>query len=197
MKLSDYQVIFIVVGLVGILLIASPFLVVIHLPGGQQFSELYILGPDQMADNYPSNIVVGQNSSVYLDVRNNLGSSAFYTIYVEFGNLTDTLPDPTLGTPSNFLHLYEYKFVVANGGTWESQFTFSVSNVSISGNYSAVSSLQLNGVTFSLDKPVTWDSSSNTYGCTLLFELWIYDSQSNGFIYNDRFVDLHLNLGVT
>ena len=90
MKLDGYKLIFVVVGLIGVLLIATPALVdVIHLPGipdGEQFSELYLLGPDHTATNYPFNIAVGQNYSVYVDVGNQLGSSAYYVLYVKLGN---------------------------------------------------------------------------------------------------------------
>ena len=87
MKLEDYKLVFVVVGLIGVLLIATPALDgTIHLPGGEQFSELYLLGPNQMAENYPSNIAVDQNYSVYVGVGNQLGSSAYYVLYVKLGN---------------------------------------------------------------------------------------------------------------
>ena len=80
MKLEGYKLIFVAVGLIGVLLIATPALVdVIRLPGipgSTKFSELYLLGPDQKVANYPSNIAVGMNYSVYVGVRNQLGSSA-------------------------------------------------------------------------------------------------------------------------
>ena len=61
MKLNDYKLVFVVIGLIGVLLIATPALAgFIHLPGGEQFSELYLLGPNQMAENYPFNIAVDQ-----------------------------------------------------------------------------------------------------------------------------------------
>ena len=42
MKLGDYKLIFVAVGLIGFLLIASPAIAgVIRPPGGEQFSELY------------------------------------------------------------------------------------------------------------------------------------------------------------
>ena len=102
MKLEDYKLIFVAVGLIGVLLIASPALGgVIRLSGGEQFSKLYLLDPDNMAENYPFNIVAGQNYSVYVGVGNHLGSSAYYVLYVKFGNQTDPLPNATLGTPSS------------------------------------------------------------------------------------------------
>ena len=86
MKLGDYKLIFIVTAIIGSLLIASPAIAgAIRLPEGEQFSELYLLGPNRMAENYPYNIAIGQNYSVYINVGNQLGSSAYYVIYVKFG----------------------------------------------------------------------------------------------------------------
>jgi hypothetical protein len=76
----------------------------------------------------------------------------------------------------------------------ESLLNFSVSNASISGLNSQINTLQLNGVAFNVDKPAMWDSNSTTFKYQLLFELWIYNSQSGAILYNDRFVDLQLNL---
>jgi hypothetical protein len=77
---------------------------------------------------------------------------------------------------------------------WESLLNFSVSSGSISGNNSQINTLQINGVTFKTDKPAMWDSNSTTFKYQLLFELWLYKSPSGAILYNDRFVDLKLNL---
>ncbi|MGA3290239.1 MAG: DUF1616 domain-containing protein [Candidatus Bathyarchaeia archaeon] len=195
MKLEGYKLIFVVMGLIGVLLIATPALAGdIHLPSGAQFSELYLLGTNQMAENYPSNIAVGENYSVYVGVGNQLGSSAYYVLYVKFGNETDQMPNDTLSTPSSLQPLYEYRFSIQNSLDWENLLTFSVSNASISGKNSQINTLQLNGVAFNVDKPAIWDSKSATFKYQLLFELWIYNSRTSAISYNDRFVDLQLNL---
>jgi uncharacterized membrane protein len=195
MKLEGYKLVFVAVGLIGVLLIASPALGgVIRLPGGEQFSELYLLGPNHMAENYPFNIVAGQNYSVYVGVGNQLGSSAYYVLYVKFGNETDQMPNATLGAPSILQPLYEYRFSIQDSVNWESLLTFSVSNAAISGNNSQINTLQINGVAFNVDKPAMWDSNSTTFKYQLLFELWLYNSQSSAISFNDRFVDLQLNL---
>ena len=195
MKLEGYKLIFVAVGLIGVLLIATPAIAnAIHLPGGEQFSELYLLGPDQIAANYPSNIAVGQNYSVYVGVGNQLGSSAYYVLYVKLGNETDSLPNDTLGTPSSLPPLYEYRFSIQNNMNWESLMNFSVSNASISGSNSQINALQINGVAFNVDKPAMWDSNSTTFTYRLLFELWTYSPQSNLIQFDNRFVYLQLNL---
>jgi hypothetical protein len=198
MKLEGYKLVFVAVGLIGVLLIATPALGdLIHLPdlpGGAQFSELYLLGPNNMAENYPSNIAVGQNYSVYVGVGNQLGSSAYYVLYVKLGNETDQMPNDNLGTPSSLQPLYEYRFSIQNSLYWESLLNFSVSSASFSGNKSQINTLQINGDAFNVYKPAMWNSNSTTFKYQLLFELWIYNSQSDAISYNDRFVDLQLNL---
>jgi uncharacterized membrane protein len=195
MKIEGYKLIFVAVGLIGVLLIATPALGdFIRLPGGEQFSELYLLGPDHMAENYPFNIAAGQNYSVYVGVGNQLGSSAYYGLYVKFSNETDQMPNATLETPSTLQPLYEYRFSIQDSMNWESLLTFSVSNASISGNNSQINTLQINGVAFNVDKPAMWDSNSITFKYQLFFELWRYNIQSSSIQFDNRFVTLNLNL---
>jgi hypothetical protein len=194
-KLEEYKLLFSAVGLIGVLLIATPALVeVIHLPGGEQFSELYLLNSNGMAENYPYNIVVGQNYSVIVGVGNDLGSSAYYVLYVKFGNQTDQLPDSTSATSSPLAPLYEYRFFVQDGGTWESPLTFSVTDAYVLGNQSMVKTLTVNGLAFGVDKPAAWDVNSTAFSYQIFLELWIYDAQNNSIQFNNRFVSLQLNL---
>jgi uncharacterized membrane protein len=195
MKLASYKLVFVAVGLIGVLLIATPALAdFIRLPGGEKFSELYLLGPNQMVENYPFNIVAGQNYSIYVGVGNQLGSSAYYVLYVKLGNQTDLLPNDTLGTASSLQPLYEYRLSLQNGANWESLLNFSVSSASITENNSQIDILQINGVAFNVDKAAVWDSNTATFTYRLLFELWIYDAQTGSVEFNNRFVNLELNL---
>jgi hypothetical protein len=198
MKLGDYKIIFIAVGLIGVLLIATPALSsVINLPsvpGGEHFSELYLLGPNQMAANYPFNIAVGQNYSVYVGVGNHLGSSAYYVLYVKLGNETDLLPNNNLETQSTLLPLFEYRFFIQPNLNWARLLTFSVSGSSLSGDIFLINTLHLNGVPFNVNKPTVWNSSSTTFKYQLLFELWIYNVQTGSVEFNNRYVNLQLNL---
>jgi uncharacterized membrane protein len=195
MKLEGYKLVFVAVGLIGVLLIATPALssAIPALPSGEQFSELYLLGPDHKAANYPYILSCGQNYSVYVGVGNQLGASAYYVLYVTLGNETDLLPNKSLGTPKNLQPLYEYRFSLQDSENWESLLSFSVCNASISGNNSQINNLRINGVTVNVDKSAIRDPSA-TFKYQLLFELWLYDSQSNVLSFNDRFVALRLAL---
>jgi hypothetical protein len=195
MKLGDYKLIFIVTALIGALLIASPAIGgAIRLPEGEQFSELFLLGPSQMAENYPSNIAVGENYSVYVNVGNHLGSSAYYILYVKLGNQTDQLPNSTTGTPSPLAPLYEYRFSIPDSTNWQSLLKFSVTNAAIQATNSQINTLKINDVTHNADKPAIWNSNSTTYTYRLFFELWLYNELTDLVEFNSRFVSLQLNL---
>lgn len=131
LSLEDYKVMFIVAGFIGILLCASPALsLVLHLPMGEKFSELWALGPERMAENYTSNIRAGESYLVYVDVSNHMRSSAYYVVYIKFRNQSEPLPNSTLGTPSSLEPLYEYRAFLRSDETWEATLNFSVFNVS-------------------------------------------------------------------
>ena len=195
MKLEDYKLVFAAVSLIGILLIASPIIgSILPFPKGEQFSQLYLLGPGHMTEGYPSNIKAGQNYSVYVGVVNNLGSSAYYVLYVKFRNQTDSRPDIENGTPSSLQSLYEYRFSIKDGEKWEQLLTFSPLDASISGNQSVIRQLMINDVKFDVNKPSLWSSNSSVFFYQLVFELWLYDVNSGSVQYNNRFVDLQFNL---
>jgi hypothetical protein len=195
MKLADYRLIFIALALVGVLLIASPAIAgAIRLPGEEAFSELYLLGPELMAQGYPSNIAVDQNYSMYVGVGNHLGSSAYYVLRVKFANATDQLPNATLGTPSPLQPLYEYRFSIKDSDVWQRLLSFTVTDATISQNNAQINTLIINDLTLNTAKSAIWDSNSSKYSHILFFELWLFNEQTGSVEFNNRYVSLQLNL---
>lgn len=195
LKLKDYRTVFAAVGLVGVLLFASPtFSLVLHLPSGERFSELWILGPGHMAENYPFNIRAEEDYLVYVGVGNDMGYSAYYVAYVKLRNQTEPLPNATVGTPSPLEPLYEYRIFLQDGKSWEEPLTFSLSDVTSFKNQSFVGSIRINGVAFNVDKLALWDV--NNTGCyyQLFVELWIYNVEIEALQFHNRFVSIWLNV---
>jgi uncharacterized membrane protein len=191
MKLKDYKLILLAVGLVGILLIASPTIAnSIRLPHGERFSELYLLGPNRMTENFPFNIAEKQNYTIYVGVGNHVGASDYYAVYVKFLDSEDMLPDQTF-SPVN--PMYKYRFFIQDEQTFESPLSFSISRTSVSNNQAFIGNIELNGENFIVDKASMWNSNSSVYHYRLLFELWKFNNQSQSLEYNNRFVYLHLN----
>jgi len=190
LKLEDYKAIFAVAGLAGILLFASPTLsLVLHMQGGERFSELWILGPGHMAEDYPFNVRADVDYLVYVGVGNHMGSSAYYVVYVKFRNQSEALPNATAGTPSPLNATAEYRIFLQGGESWEAPLTFS-----FLGNQSLIQSLIVNNVEFAVNKTALWDGENNGYYYQLFLELWIYDAESDEFQYHNRFVGIWLNM---
>ena len=198
MKLRNYNIIFIAVALIGVLLIASSAIAnFISAPGKEAFSELYLLGPGQMASNYPSNVAIGQNYSVYVDVGNHLGSSANYVLYEKLANETDQLPNTNLGTPSPLQPLYEYRISLEDGAIWQQLSSFKITDATISPTTSQIHSIKINDVTLNVDKSTVWNSNSSKFSYKLFFELWLLNEQTGTLKFNNRYVSLQLNLTKT
>jgi len=195
LKLSDYRLVFASIGFVGILLFASPTLsLVLHLPAGEMFSELWVLGPGHMAEEYPFNVRAGENYSIYVGVGNHLGSVAYYAVYVKFRNQTEPLPDAFNGTPSVLSPLFEYRIFLGNNMDWEEEISFSFENLSFEGNLSKVSRLIINGYALDVDKIALWDGENRGFYFQVFFELWLYNTTISSFQFHNRFVDVWLNV---
>jgi uncharacterized membrane protein len=178
------------------LLVASPVLQrVLVFPRTEFFTELSLLGPGHMADNYPYNITRNGVYSVFLGITNNLGSCGFYQVQVKFRNETQSAPDSLNRTNSNLPSLYNVVAFVADKESREVPVTFSFDYSSAGATRIAFNSLTVNGLNFDL---TGFSSNRNLmtgvfYG-NLIFELWIYNGTTNTFQYHERFVSLSLNM---
>jgi hypothetical protein len=198
-NLEEYRTLFAATSLALILVATVPVVgLVVSFPGsGESFSELWVLGPNHMAEGYPFNVSFGEEYSVFVGVGNHMGCSEYYMVYVKFRNQTQPLPDVSDSKPSPLLPLYEFRFFVADGEIWESLLTFAFQDVSVQGDIMFVGNVSINGVVFSVDCFSMWDSENDGFYFQLFFELWIYDTMSHGFQYHDRFVGIWLNMTVS
>jgi hypothetical protein len=227
LNLTQYKALFIVVTAVLALLAASPALQrVLVYPQTEFFTELSLLGPGHMAENYPYNITNGENYSVFLGVANQLGSCAYYQVQVKFRNETQSAPDSFNRTPSSLPSLYNLNVIVADKESLEIpvNFAFNYSFRSVArtvytditvpgrpGQNATVEqradnitllqanfdSLKFNGETLNLQGYSSdWNPQTNVFYGNLVFELWIYNGTLNDFQYHTRFVDLKLNMTI-
>jgi hypothetical protein len=196
MNFEDYRTIFVVGILVCVLLAAAPALsVVISLPRtGEKFSELWILGPNHMAEDYPFNVQEGNQCSVYLGIGNHMASSVYYAVYVKFRNETEQLPNSTLSTPSSLPMLYEFRTFAQDGSTWERQVQFSFPEVLFADDSCSVKGLTINDYLVSVDSYASYNSERKGFYFQLFFELWLYDVSLKNLRFHDRFVGLWLNM---
>ena len=180
MLLEHYRIVFVAVGLIGILLFTAPTIgFLVKPPAGEQFSELYILGPNHMLKDIPFIVKTGVTYSVYLGIGNQMGFSSYYTCFVKLRNETESFPNATLGEPSSLPALYQYNSFIQTGENWETSLTFQVNKLTITNGASHLSSITINGIDFSVDKESTLNSDKTGYYYSLFVELWIFNSTSN------------------
>lgn len=196
-KLESYRYTFFVIGLIGVLLFSAPALSLLRSSSSESFSTIYLLGPDRMTHTIPFNIQPSTQYSLYLGIKNNLGSTANYICLVKLTNDTDPLPNRNVGTPSSLPTLYKFNLFLQDGQVWEAPLSFQFNNVSLSLNEAVLESITFNDVDFSVNKTSQRDPVSSSYHYGVLVELWALN-ESTGFIqYQNRFVHFYLNLTET
>lgn len=182
MKLDNCKLIFIAIGLIGILLISSPALIFfINFPGGEKFSEIYILGPEHMAENVPFNVQSNTPYTVYLGVGNHEGDASYYLCFAKLRNQTQSFPDDTTGTPANLIPLYEYRVFLQNKQNVETPLVFSLSDPTVELNRMTLPQITINNITFDVDAQTIWDYAEEGFYYQLLLELWSFNKTSNNF----------------
>ena len=200
MNLQKYNVLFIVVISVLALLVASPALQrLLVYPQTEFFTEMWLLGPEHKAENYPFNITLGENYHVFLGVANNLGQCAYYLIQVKFRNQTQSAADSFNRTPSSLLPLYSITAFVADKEKWEIPLSFSFNYVQDSYNETLLQvrflDMTFNDNVLNLnDYTAVWDAERSGFFGNLFFELWIYNGTVGAFQYHERFTGLWFNM---
>jgi len=198
MKFQDYRTLFIAASLAFALLAAYPALsIVATFPkSGEKFSELWLLDSNHLAENYPFNVRIGEQYSVYLGLGNHMGDSMYYAIYVKFRNQTQSAPNSFNRTSSSLPSLFNITAFVADEGVWELPLIFSF-DYDYNENLSKVEfqKMTLNDVDLDISScTITWNSKTNSFLGNLFFELWIYNATTSSFRYHERSVGLRLNM---
>jgi hypothetical protein len=196
LKLQDYRNLLLAASLIALLLAALPAVsVLVTFPkGGEEFSELWLLDHNHMAENYPFNVTVEQSYTVYLGVGNHMGSSTYYAVYIKFRNQTQPLPNATISAPSPLKILYEIRAFVQDGQTWEKLIMFSVLEATQSETSSSVNRLVINDHAIWTNSSTIWDSERDGFYYQLFFELWIYDTATRNLGFHNRYVGIWLNM---
>lgn len=90
--------------IICIIIAASVVVFVILTPKqGEHFTEFYILGPNHLASDYPTNLTLGENTTVFLGIINHEFTPINYSIEVWLSNQT-TVYNMTTNTNETIYH---------------------------------------------------------------------------------------------
>jgi uncharacterized membrane protein len=170
------------------------FVEVIRLSEGEAFSELFLLGPEEMAQDLPFNIEANKDYTIHIGIGNHKGTSTHYTCYVILRNQTDSLPNETKRTHTSLPPLYEYQIVLQDEEKWTAPLTFSLSNSQITNNQTMLEAITINNITFNVQKITEFDQENKGYYYQLLLELWAFNPKTGSHEYQNRFVYFWLKI---
>ena len=200
MNLQEYKVLLLVFTAVSALFTASPALQrLLVYPQTDSFTEMWLLDPNHMAENFPFNITRNSKYSIFLGIGNHLGSCAYYSIQVKFRNQTQSAADSFYRKESSLPPLYSISAFVADKEELAIPISFSFNYVQDNYNetFSQVRFLNMifNDSVLNLnDYVAVWDAEKRGFFGNLFFELWIYNGTVGVFQYHERFTGLWLNM---
>jgi uncharacterized membrane protein len=195
LKLQQYKTFILVTAIALSLLIASPSIQqALVYPQTDRITEFYLLGPNHDAA-YPSNVTENQNSKMYLEIANHMGTCQVYQIEVKFRNQTQSAPNSFNHTHSDLPALATLMVAVAENSTEEIP-------LDISFQYSPSGRLQLkmqditiNGYSLNVNSTtIAWDTQKFGFYGNLFFELWIYNGTTSSYQYHERYLSLWLQI---
>jgi len=125
-------------------------------------------------------------------VRNQMGCSMLYSIYVKLRNQTQPMPIPNNSSPCPIASICEFTFSIPNGEVWESEIDFNILKVSVTDNKLTINAISINGTAYKGNYVAAYDDFHNSYPFQFIFELWYFDVSQDEFQFHDRFVYLWL-----
>ncbi len=102
--------------MLGVVIASSTLIVSLWLfPQQEQYPVLAILGENQQAGDYPTNVTQYDNITLYTEVRNLMGIVQYFYVRVKLATNT-TMANST--HPSSATTLYEREHILGHGQTW-------------------------------------------------------------------------------
>lgn len=89
----------------------------------EQFSELGVLGSNMKIADYPTELVAGENFTLYLYVGNHEGHVTYYRILVKLGDNTTQISQDE---PSDAELLLTEEVILQDEGNWTAPITLSI-----------------------------------------------------------------------
>jgi hypothetical protein len=195
MSLSDVKALYAVSVLAVSLLLASPVIALLMpLPRGERFSDLWLLCEGHVADEQALPVTAETEYRVFIGASNQMRRSEYYVVYVKIRNQTQPLPNVATSTASPLAALYEFRFLLGDDAAWESPFTFALHNITVQDNVMHVREVSMNQVRLPIDLQSAWDAENQGYYYQLFFELWRYDAASRSLQFHNRVVWIWLTV---
>jgi len=126
--------------------------------------------PDPNSTIHPNQLI-----NWTLGVYNHMNSLEYVVVQVKLLNSTISGPDQIAGTPSSVPEIFEFSRILLSNETWSIPFVWRLLNLTKQGENLLITGLSI-GQSFLTGKLA---SAAGGIDFRLIFELWIYDENSN------------------
>lgn len=163
----------------------------------ERFFELSLLGKNKKADNYflrdNSSITLGSQIDWYIYIHNHMGNLQDVIVKVKLLNSSMDMPIDRDHEPSSQSSIIEPSFSLSIDETLFVPFSWNISEIISHTDSITIKSIMVN------DKIIQVNvSDSPNYEFYLVFELWVYNKDSNeykfGWEYADEFFSSSLHM---
>ena len=180
MNLDDWQLIFISVCLVLVLIACGPVVVALLPSMEESFFVLAVLGEEDMAEHYypddDPRIEVGEEVHWKIYLNNRMGEVKYIAVRVKLLNSTMLNPNSSSLTPSSAPVVHEIRRVILDNETWFYPFFWSINNTEFIN-----SSLEIKLLIVNSESVVTRSIAEEDFNYRFIFELWVYDENLKDF----------------
>lgn len=192
---KEFRALYAVFCSILLLIAISPaVLSLLPLPEGERFTELWLLGENHVAEDFPFVVREGATYDIFVGIGNHMRSSVYYTLHVKFWNRTSAISGQAHHDGDLEGAFYEYRIILKNEETWESRVEFSFSNITVNEGSIHVGGVSVDGTVFPVSCSTDWDQEDQGFYYQLLMELWILNTTSSEFVSHNRSVGIWLNL---
>lgn len=178
--ISIILILIITATLIG-LFISSP----LFSPPHEAFSCIAILGPDHTPKTIPDKFRIREEISLFVWVKNHYYETMYFRVVLKVFNCSSIPTEPEFPSPI----LYEYDFILMHNAEILIPFNVSVTSIEFipnywetpMGNYSGIEikEMSINGVERNIS--ICSVHGVFTHEFRLIFELWVYDEESDTF----------------
>jgi hypothetical protein len=144
----------------------------------EQFFALHLLGTEENGDLFPNNnanISSGTPITWRIGVQNHMKNTQYIALRIKLGNQLLSAPNQLTCTPALLPPLYEYQAILGPNQIYQTEFTWSITNITSSGQ------------TFILDLLLATSSiksagyAVNGLGFRMIIELWTLNLDTSEF----------------
>jgi uncharacterized membrane protein len=186
-----------IITLIGSSLLAWP-VIQTYIPHieDEKYTELFILGSTHEADNYPHKVLPGEIYGIYAAVVNHRDASSYYQLHVKIRSTNDPPSNPLQSESSNLKTITSYSIILSDEEQWEKAISFAFPEFNQTNESVHIQEIVIGDKAFNVDKTFPFDPETGSK-LGLFFELWILDEATSSFQYDNRFVEIWLDISQT